>query len=96
MNQRDLQAMQLEPDMRCTKSQLKEILANTPIILIRTRGSKLRARMGLGKIVYIQPIKGQIREIKLGPDAHREPFHTDQNHYIFTYQGRTFDVQYKP
>jgi hypothetical protein len=95
MNQRELKAVKIEADRRCDASQLREILAQTPIIIARTKGSKLRARMGLGKIIYIQPMRGQIRDVKLGPDVQEDPARTDQGHSVFTYQGKTFDVQYR-
>ncbi len=37
MNQKTIRAMQVESDRRCTASQLKQILAATPITIITER-----------------------------------------------------------
>lgn len=96
MNQREIQAMQIENDRRCTESRLRQILMQTPVIIIRSKGSRLRARMGLGRIIYIEPVKGYVKNIKLGSGVQEDSSRTDNSHYVFNYQGVRFDVKYNP
>ena len=96
MNPSAVKQMSLESDRRLGAEGLAKLLLTTPIILVTTRGSKLRARMGLGHIVYIQPIKGQIKDVKLGDKVYNDAEHSSDANMVFDYKEQRFDVQYHP
>ncbi len=93
MNQSALQAMQLDANRRCPASGLKQILAATPVIIVTEPETQLREYMGLGKIVYIEPLVGQIRDVKLGQDVEADPSRTSETNYLFNYRGQRFDIK---
>ena len=85
-----------ESGKRCDAETLKKILRATPVIIEPgARGSKFRAYMGLGKIVYIEPSKGQILSVKLGQDVYKDYPRSGESHEVFNYKGLTFSVAYK-
>lgn len=95
MNPQKVASMQVEGGRRCSESDLKLILLNTPFIIVRSRGSKLRANVGLGNIVYIRPVRGHIKDVKLGADVYAdETIPQGKDYMVFNYQGRRFDVQF--
>lgn len=96
MNPSAVKQMSLESDRRLSAESLIKLLLATPIILVTSEGSKLRARMDLGHIVYIEPIKGQIKDVKLGDKVYNDAERSSDANMVFDYQGQRFDVQYHP
>ncbi|GEM_PF-1544941 len=94
MNPAAIRKMRLESDRRLSAEDLARLLLATPIRLVTTKDSKLRARMGLGNIVYIQPIRGQIKDVRLGDDVYGDAERSSNVTKVFCYQGQRFEVQY--
>ncbi len=101
----DVNNVLIESDRRCSAKDLERILKKVPVRIIGQRHLKLRARVGLGNIVYIAPrsnersgIQRSIEGIEfLGHCAPIEMY-TDTRHHstycTFHYKGRRFDVTY--
>ena len=73
--------------------KLEVMLTELPIE-IRGSFSKLKAHVGLGKIVYIQPIDGEIRRIRLDEielDASKQ---NKSSGLCFEYQNQSYVVEY--
>jgi len=83
--------IQIQPDRRCSSEELERILGEVPIS-ISGPGLKLEARMGLGKIVYIKPIEGEVSRVKVY-DVTIE--NRSDDHLFFSYKDRAFEIQYK-
>ncbi len=82
-----------ESDRRCSAERLKEMLTDLPLE-IEGPGLKLRAFMGLGKIVYVQPQEGEITEIKFtNAGAVLDTSGRYGNAYTIRYNGQRFEVQ---
>ena len=95
MNPQEVAVMDVEGGRRCSESDLRKILLDTPIIIVRSRGSRLRTNVGLGNIVYIQPIRGRIKDVKLGNDVYEDENALKRKGYVvFNYKGRKFDVSF--
>jgi len=82
--------IQLESDRRCSAKELERILNDVPISVFGP-GLKLVARMGLGKIIYLKPIEGNISSVKVY-DIDVENHNND--HLFFYYKNQTFEIQY--
>lgn len=92
MNAQEVSAMEVLDDRRCSASELRRILLATPIIIVRTRGSRLKAQARFGGIIYIEPTKGRIKEVKLGEGVYLETDRSNDEYTSFTFQGRTYGV----
>jgi hypothetical protein len=89
--------VQVEDDRRCSASKLEKILGKVPVEILGP-GLQLRARMGLGRIVYIEPTNGQISHVKV-----KSKLGTIEMEYnrslgqdlTFTYHGQKYEVKYR-
>jgi len=84
--------IQIESNRRCDAPELEKILGELPLNVEGTH-SKLSARMGLGRIIYIEPLDGTISTLKIG-GVPREIRNYD--YLVFTYKKNTFDVVLSP
>ena len=90
----DLDNVQVEGShlpWRDNKEELEAKLRKLPVV-IRGNGLKLRAFMGLGKIVYFEPINGTINEIEIADVKVSRG--SDQDYLKFNYADQNFDVRY--
>jgi hypothetical protein len=95
MDSQEVAVMDVEGGRRCNESDLRKILLDVPIIIVRSRGSRLRVNVGLGNIVYIRPSKGVIKDVKLGNDVYEDENALKREGYVgFNYKGRMFDVSF--
>ncbi len=91
----DTRYVQIEGGRRCSSSHLEKILAKVPIS-ISGPGLELKAYVGLGKIVYVEPINSLVYRIKVtGKDIKIETNRNLNNNLIFNYKGRIFSIYYK-
>ena len=94
MNKNSVDNMDLISDRRLSAEGLAQILLATPIIIITEKDSKLRAHKGLGGIIYIRPIKGRIKDVKLGNKVYQESDSSEDSCCVFDYKKQRFEVAY--
>lgn len=94
MNPDTLKMVRIESDRRCSAEELETILRNTPIIIATKRNTELRARMGLGKIIYIELVKGQIKDVKLGQNVEEDVSRSGKDYLVFEYKQQRYEIRY--
>lgn len=94
MEQEILKKIKLESDRRCSAEELETILRNTLIIIATKRDTELRARMGLGKIIYIELVKGQIKDVKLGQNVEEDVSRSGKDYLVFEYKQQRYEIKY--
>jgi len=87
--------IQIESDRRCSAEDLEKILTGLPID-VKGPTLQLSARMGLGKIVYIEPLDGYVSE--LGINGSGVVIKNDwSSEYClgFSYRNQRFELKLK-
>ncbi|MBS3074264.1 hypothetical protein J4447_02285 [Candidatus Pacearchaeota archaeon] len=79
----------VESDRRCRAEVLAEILKEVPFEVRGSRDLELTARMGLGRIIYLNVAKGELSGWTLGNDARIE---SKRDGARFTYDGKTYSL----
>ncbi len=88
----NLRRVTLLSDRRMGVADLEKILARLPLTVRGTRDLKLQARMGLGRIIYIQPKEGEIRHAEI--QAETDEKYAGETYLLFAYDGHKFSVGY--
>ncbi len=89
----DLSRMVLEDDRRCTKEQLRDFLVGVHAEIVGSKDLRLKASMGLGRIVYIRCISGMMREVRLGKGCKRlETASAYGDIPYFSYKGQNIEI----
>ncbi|QQG38906.1 MAG: hypothetical protein HYS32_00365 [Candidatus Woesearchaeota archaeon] len=81
----------LESDRRCSASELSEILRAAPINIKGPR-LHLRARMGLGRIIRLEPVEGEVSSVKIG-DVVIE--NHDNDYLLLEHKGQKYEIRYR-
>jgi hypothetical protein len=79
-------------DRRCSARDVAKILAELPITVVG-KGLKLRARMGLGRIIYISPDKGKIGDVEKGEGVTIIRWNPGE-HFYCEYGGQKFGIHF--
>ncbi len=84
----NIKNVHLVTDRRCDAKKLEEILRGLPIEV--DFNGRLSARMGLGRIIYIQPEDdGKVKSVKIdGVSIER------QDNLFFEYAGQKYEIRY--
>lgn len=85
----------LEEGRRCSSSDLEKILAGLPIRIRGTRNLRLRAHMGLGRIIYVRPQEGSLKEIELTSGIVIEADRDQSQSLVFKYKNQLYSLYYR-
>lgn len=86
--------MNLESDKRMSVEELEKILNEVPLD-IKGKFPKLNGRMGLGKIIYINPSVGVIDEIKVKGDIVVDMRRSDETYLTLKYKENILKIRYR-
>ena len=90
----DTKDIQLESDRRCSVPELEKILNEVPISISGPQNLQLRAHVGLGNIVYIEPIKEHVDYVRF-LDKSIDMELDNKKGTIFNYRNRKFSILYQ-
>ena len=79
-------------DRRMSAEDLEIILGNLPLHIEGSKGVKIEARMGLGKIVYLTPYEGSVEYIIID----EVKFPNRQGCLLFEHDGVLYDFSFNP
>lgn len=85
----------IEDGRRLNSSDLEKILINLPIRIRGTKNLRLKAHLGLGRIIYIKPLEGSVKEIELTYGMVIEADRDQSRSLIFRYEDQLYSLYYK-
>ena len=93
MDKQEVGHMRVEGNRKCSETELRRILEDTPITITRSRGSRLMAWPGrMDNTIYVEPVRGYIENVQLGDGVEKNQERSDKRFLIFHYQDRTYAV----
>jgi len=90
----NIENVHLDPDHCSNVSELKKILEEIPISISGPQNLQLRAYVGLGDVVYIEPTSEHIDYVRF-LDKNIDMESDSRKGTVFNYKDRKFSVLYK-
>jgi hypothetical protein len=92
----------IEPTRRFPKSEFEKILRRVPITITGDRDLQLRAFIGLGRVIYLEPTHGVIDAIEFGKNVTASRYsakyiigsqdHTEKSSLSVRYKGQSYKI----